>query len=212
MLAKKTTTETFDPIAEGTHNAVCVGIIDLGLQINPFNNKEQRKIKLQWETDETYESDGKQVGKIISKDFTLSLDEKSTLYAVLTSWRGKKFTAEELEGFDMSTVLDKPCLVGVTHSEKDGRKYANVSSVMPLMKGQQPLARTRDLVFLDMREGEELTQEDCKPILEVYDRLPEYIRNTIAKSSTFEMLQARYMGKKDKSELKPAVSDEELPF
>jgi len=43
---------------------------------------------------------------MISKRYTMSLGEQSTLRKDLESWRGKKFTPEELQGFDLNACID----------------------------------------------------------------------------------------------------------
>lgn len=64
------------------------------------------KIRIFWEIiGETIEINGEQMPRLVSKEFTLSLNEKSKLRQALQSWRGKAFTAEELQGFDLRKVL-----------------------------------------------------------------------------------------------------------
>ena len=53
----------------------------------------------------------------IGKEYTLSLSSKSNLYKDLVSWRGKPFTEEELEGFDLSKLLGKPCQIQIIHKQ-----------------------------------------------------------------------------------------------
>jgi hypothetical protein len=47
---------------------------------------------------------------VISKEFTLSMHEKSTLRQFLESWRGKAFTEKEALSFDVTALIGKPCL------------------------------------------------------------------------------------------------------
>jgi len=71
---------------------------------------------------------------VLSKDFTLSMHEKSTLRKFLGDWRGKAFTDEEAKSFDITKLLGAECQISVSHqvSDKDGKTYANVkSAVMP---------------------------------------------------------------------------------
>lgn len=114
----------------GLHNAVCTAVFDLGDQPG-FQGKIQHKIVIFWELEERIEGgeyDGERF--VVSRMFTLSLNEKASLRAFLESWRGKAFTADELRGWDVERVDNVPCLVSVVLDEKDGRTYANVSAVM----------------------------------------------------------------------------------
>ena len=63
------------------------------------------------------------------------MNEKANLRHHLDSWRGKAFTDEEAEAFDVSTVLGKPCMLTVMHTQKDGKTYANITGIGPLPKG-----------------------------------------------------------------------------
>ena len=65
----------------------------------------------------------------ISKRYTLSTHTKSTLRKDLESWRGRAFTPEEEEAFDVANVCGAYCLLNVTHNQGgDGNTYANVGS------------------------------------------------------------------------------------
>lgn len=80
---------------------------------------------------------------LVSQWYTLSLHEKANLRKDLDAWRGKSFTDEDLkEGFDVEKLVGAPCLLNVTQSksEKNGKVYANVSSIMPLPRGMSKIA------------------------------------------------------------------------
>ena len=136
IIATAGDSKTYTPAPEGTHQAVCVDVIDIGLKPNPFKEGGmQHKIDLVWQIDELRD-DGKR--HLLYKRYTLSLNEKATLRHDLESWRGRQFTASEEAGFDVETVIGANCLINVQHkpSTRDANKvFANVVSVMPLIKG-----------------------------------------------------------------------------
>lgn len=133
--------KSFAPPPEGTHQAVCVDVIDAGMHDNPFNpGTQQHKVDLVWQLNELRE-DGQRFQAW--KRYTLSLNEKAVLRHDLESWRGRPFTADELRGFDVETVKGVNCLLNIVHrqSQKNpGRVYGNIASVMPLMKGMLKIA------------------------------------------------------------------------
>lgn len=154
----------------GTHVARCFQVIDLGHQKITWQGKEkwQPKIMLTWELlgDERME-DGKPFA--ISNRYTLSLAETSQLRPMLEAWRGKQFSEEELNGFDIKNVLGAYCMLTVMHNQKDGRTYANVGGVVALPKGMpKPQAVNPPLYF---------NLDDCDPSV-----LPEWIRGIVEKS------------------------------
>jgi hypothetical protein len=97
----------------------------------------QRKVDVVWQLTETRD-DGKR--HLVFKRYTLSLNEKASLRHDLESWRGKPFTFEELAGFDVEKLIGANCLVNVQHKVGTERTFANVVSVMPLIKGMVKIA------------------------------------------------------------------------
>jgi hypothetical protein len=134
-------TTNYTPAPEGTHQAVCVDVIDKGMHPNKFKDGAlQHKIDIAWQINELRD-DGKRF--VVYKRYTLSLHEKANLRHDLESWRGRPFTRDEEMGFDVESVIGANCLVNVQHkpSTKDPNKvFANVVSVMPLIKGMPKIA------------------------------------------------------------------------
>jgi len=140
IIATAGDSKSYTPAPEGTHQAVCVDVIDIGMKPNPFKDGAmQHKIDIAWQIDETRD-DGKR--HVLYKRYTLSLNEKATLRHDLESWRGKPFTRDEEMGFDVESIIGANCLINVQHKAgtKDGRVFANVVSVMPLIKGMVRIA------------------------------------------------------------------------
>ena len=88
---------------------------------------------------------------LISKTYTASMHEKAALSKDLESWRGRAFTDEERDGFDLKKVLGQPCLLNVIHENKGGTVYANIASVSPVPKGMpvKPAVNTEPTVELE---------------------------------------------------------------
>ena len=152
----------FKKVPQGLHMARCYSLIDLGTQLvrSQHGDKELHKIRIAWELfgeDEEgnpliVERDGKTMPMTISKSYTLSLNEKANLRKDLESWRGRQFTDEEAKGFDISKLLNAYCMINVTHSETNGKTYANVASITPIppaLKNAKP-APIHDLVTFDL--------------------------------------------------------------
>ncbi len=180
---------SFDPVAAGMHPARCVGVVDLGTQESydkAFAPK--RQVLITWEIPSEridIDEDGKTVSKprFISNTYTLSLNGMSNLRKTLDSWRGRAFTAEELEGWDLFNILSAPCLLNVTHkSSKDGQKtYANVTSVNPLPKGMDCGQQESDTMSWSIDD-----QPDWKSTaLELPTNVPEWVSKKIAQSEEY---------------------------
>jgi hypothetical protein len=115
----------FVPAPEGVHAAVCVDVVDLGIVSGPWGNKH--KLKIVFEIEATMPSGERFT---VHQRYTVSLHEKAALRKDLKSWRGRDFTPEELDGFDVEKCIGAPCQVIVEHSEKEGTVYANVTKVL----------------------------------------------------------------------------------
>ena len=131
IYARKKNT-TFANAPEGLHPAVCVDVIDLGEQPTQWGPKE--KIELRWQLDEVNPETQKPFQ--VRARYTNSLHEKAILRQTLETWRNKKFTAHELQGFDLESLIGVCCQVQIVHAPGDeGRVWANVQAVVPFPKG-----------------------------------------------------------------------------
>lgn len=143
LIAKDKGGADFKPVPAGTHVAVCTMVADMGVQpTGKFKPKPQVYIRWELPNEVTSWKDGDGVEHtgpmVIGKKYTVSLSEKANLRGDLESWRGKLFTEQELEGFDIRNILGKACMLGVTHNVVGTKTYANISAVMGLPKGTTP--------------------------------------------------------------------------
>ncbi len=76
---------------------------------------------------------------------TATLNEKSRLRPFLEAWRGKRFTAEELKGFDPDVLLGVNATIQILHVTKNDKVYDNISTIMKAAKGA-PLLKVSDYV------------------------------------------------------------------
>lgn len=131
IIAKGTTGKDFIPAPEGLHQAVCVDVVDLGLVETKWGMKP--KVRIVWQINEEEPGTGKRF--VVMSTYTLSLSEKAILRHHLEAWRGRKFTQQELEGFDLEKLLGVNCQVQLVHNVAEGgRTYANVQAVVALAK------------------------------------------------------------------------------
>lgn len=127
----------------GMVRARCFVVYDLGTHLDPkFPTKDdgsenwRHLIQVQWELDELMEFKGEKVPMVATKRYTLSAHKKSILRADAESWRGKKFTDEELKaagGINVEKFLGVPALLNIQINDD----FANVTSVNPPIKGSE---------------------------------------------------------------------------
>jgi len=69
----------------------------------------------------------------VSKRYTRSLAEKAALRADLISWRGREFTPDELNSFDLKNILGAWAMLSIAKSSnKNGKEYTNIANVNPV--------------------------------------------------------------------------------
>jgi len=136
LIAKETKSSgSFALVPAGMHLARCYRIIDLGTQTTKFGDKHQVMIafEVHGEDDEgspMLTANGDPLS--ISKTYTNSLNESSTLSAHLESWRGSAFTPSERKGFDLLKILGVWGMVTVVHTTSGDKKYANIDGINPV--------------------------------------------------------------------------------
>ena len=129
---------SFKPVPPGAWTARCYQVIDLGTQVSKFDNKEQHKIRVQFEVHDKDKGGrplvtAKGEPMTISKNYTLSLNSEATLRKDLVSWRGRDFTRQELDGFELKNILDKWATILVKESiGADNKSYSNITGISPV--------------------------------------------------------------------------------
>jgi len=161
----------FELAPEGNHLAVCYMVCDLGYHEKEWQGvtNSKRQVRLAFELSGAAMEDGQPFS--VSQNYTLSLSPKANLTRDLQSWRGKQFTDEELQGFDLFNVLGKPCLVNVIHNKsQDGQKtYANIASIAALPKGMAVPETANSLVRFSLDEFDQ----------NVFNSLPDWLQKKI---------------------------------
>jgi len=125
----------FSPCPEFTGRAVCVDVTDPVKVETEYGPKE--KFRIVFEVD--LEDDTGRRHCVWSSGFTVSLNEKASFRKFLRGWFGRDLTQAERDEFDTEALLGRPAFLVVTHSESDGKTYANIAACTPDRSGA-PLA------------------------------------------------------------------------
>ena len=95
---------------EGLHGAVGCDVVDLGLVTDQFGTRPMVELRWMLERLDTQDADERRI--IVRKRYRNSLHEKAGLRRDLEMWRGKKFSADELRGFDLERLIGVSCPLG----------------------------------------------------------------------------------------------------
>lgn len=169
----------FKPTPEGPHPAILYSLIDMGTQDGTFQGKPakpKRKIAMRFELhgEETKLDDGRPMS--IGKTFTLSSSQKGNLRPFMESWRGKAFSDDEFEAFDLRDMLGKAAIVTVV---EDG-DYRVINGVSRLISGMTAPVQSNAAIYLSLDPSE----YDAA----VFDKLSEKMKETIRLSPEWRAL------------------------
>ena len=190
----------------GVYTAISSAIIDIGIQTSVKFGNTQRKFMMIWNiVGEDVEINGQKQPRTMSKEYSYSLNEKSTLRKDLQAWRGQVFNEEELRGFNLLNVLNKGCQLQIILEEKNGKQYNNIASIMALQKGST-VEGLKEIYYFDLENKETWNN---------WNKIPNWIQERIKKADNYsssgleEYIAGNEMATTETDEL---VSDDDLPF
>ena len=186
LKAKRKPANNIPPLDGGTYMSVCVGVIDLGEQYRQFDKQKQGKYAeecmfiFEIPSERVQVDGGDKPRWLSSKRYTVSLHERSALYQMLTSWRGKALSDAELDpagdGFDLMQMAGQGAMLSVSVAEKDDGSLKNkIEAVTGFPKGIAPPQPESEILVFDADD----------PDMEVFGKLPEWIQDVIRKSTQF---------------------------
>lgn len=183
----------FKNVSPDVHPAICIAVIRLGTQETDYNGEKKwaDKVLLRWEVHSEGEVTEKGEPLVIGKRYTFSLHEKSALYANVKSWRG--VDAVGTGKFNIFTLLGKSCRLVVSETKKNDKTYANIDNILPY-KGE-PLTMFNTPVAFSLNPNS-FKQE-------TFDKLPEWLRDSIIASPEFAELHAQGLAIPHKNIVKP---------
>mgnify|MGYP003652700365 CR=1 FL=1 len=139
ILASGSTETKREIVPSGTHIARCYSMIHIGTVEWEYQGetKYSNKIRVTFELPfEIRDFGGEEKPMVISKEYTLSLHEKSNLRRDLEGWRGKSFNSQELSKFDITNLISKECNISIIHkTSKSGNEFAQIGSISGMSKG-----------------------------------------------------------------------------
>lgn len=161
-------------IDDGVYVARIVQLIDLGIQENEWEGvtKEQQKVFITFEfPTERIVVDDVDRPRWLSKDYTVSLSEKATLYKLLKAADPDgKITNK---GRNVKALLGLPVMVEVGSTSTGNAKIVNTTRVM---KGMTVGELENPTVFFDLD----------KPDMIIFNKLPEWLKEKIKTGIGFD--------------------------
>ena len=195
----------------GSHIARCISIIDLGTQTHQFQGRDpwsSRDVRIGFELPleemtgcYNHEMKGKPFG--ISITLKQSLHQSSKMRGLLESWRGRKFTKEELSGFDPKKLLGCPCRLTLV----ENGDYTNIEAISPLGRGDVIPKQINPSLYFSL----DPEQFDA----ELFGRLSQRMQEKIQASPEFQAILAGEDGGQadaDEAAAQQQTVDDDCPF
>ena len=140
VITAKASDAKFKSHQEGQYVAQCVDTIDLGDNVEQYQDQPARlahKCALVFRTGERNDETGEFID--VHKEFTVSMGEKANLRRFLEQWRGKPYTPEQAEaGVPLHKLTGNYGLVTVANQvSKKGRTYAVINACVGIPKQLQ---------------------------------------------------------------------------
>ena len=182
----------FERCPPGMHLARCYRIVDLGTQKKEYKGvaKLLHQITVYWEIHGVGDDgeplkmgDGRPFG--VFQNYTLSWSPKANLRLDLQAWRGKPFTEEEMQRFDLKNILNQWCMLNLIENKgNDGKTYINVNGVTPvpsvIKKGGLPEPVNPNEIF-----------QLSNPDMAMFEKFHDKLKSKIMQSPEWQKLQGK---------------------
>lgn len=202
IIATNKKSESVEAIEAGSYAARIYQMIHIGTIVG-FQGALQNKIRIGFELPTELHVFDKEKGeqpRVISQDFTLSFNEKSTLRKVITACDPKALELDKdglMDVFDVESLIGKDLLVTIVHKpRKDGQGiFACLENYSPLPKGMVCPPAINEVQILSYDNWDEA----------LYNKLPDFLKEKIASSDEYNAM------KNDKVTINPEDLDA-VPF
>ena len=183
MKAPKSNKGDFKTVPAGNHVARLYRLLHIGTvpEVYMGEDKMTNKIMLGFELPNekaVFTTEKGEEPFVISREFTLSMNEKANLRKIVEGMLGTTFSDDDADEFDIESLIGQTCLLNVVHkkSEKSGNDYALIMSASPLPKGMEAPEKYNEAQILDYSKWDE----------KLFMSLPQFLKDKIRASEEFK--------------------------
>lgn len=202
---------TRELIPAGNYAARCYQMIEIGTVTEFVMGKQvtAKKVRIGWELPtelKVFKEENGEQPLVISKEYTLSMNEKANLRKDLKSWRGKDFTEDEASCFDITKLIGAPCMLNIIHkpSASDPTKvYEQIAGITGVPKGMKVPPAINPVFCLSYDDFD----------MNLFNKLPDFIKTKMQGSSEYSAITApNHTSINDGYDNEYREPVEELPF
>tara|TARA_X000001388_G_scaffold49229_1_gene35362 strand:- start:772 stop:1467 length:696 start_codon:yes stop_codon:yes gene_type:complete len=177
----------YEKLPKGQYEGVCYKVVDMGTTEQEYEGVKSKKKRVLI----TFEIQGQKMSDdrpfVISRTYTASLFESAALRKDLVSWRGRNFTEEELQGFDIDKLLGKTANIEVGETKNGNPK------IIGLFKpdgGVQSVPTVNETQKFDLdiycKEWTGETCDESKAMCDVFADFPPWLQEDIEDSFEYK--------------------------
>ena len=195
---------SFELPTAGQHSARIYSIVDIGMQPDIFNPpKKKQQIIVTWELVDTEMEDGRPF--VISKFYSLSLNQKSNLRKDLKNMSGKALTDDQAGKFDFTKLINFACNLVISIEEKDDKEKAVIQAMLPAAKGVEVTALKNPTIFFDTEMVD----------IDIFNAIPEWQRKFIDEDLIHKLskdVPAKQEAKPQESAPNKELEEDDIPW
>ena len=210
-LPQQTNNNNFLP-PEGTHFARCFKMIHVGER--PYEYQGEKKLKnslwvyfeLPTEMRVFKEELGEQPMSV-NIEYNHVPYETAKIIKHINSWRGKALSPQEIDDFDVSTLLGQPCMITIVHntSAATGKTYANINTISGIPKGLEAPKQINKSYLFDYNENFNLQNME--------GNVPQFLQDIMKETPDWnEKMNETTVNNNQDSSLPDLNDRDDLPF
>lgn len=198
-------------VPSGSHVARCYKMVHVGTREYEYNGEPKKKnsIWIYFELPNevrVFDKDKGEQPMSINIEYNLTYYEAAKLFKHVNTWRGKTLTSQEIDDFEIDTLIGEPCMLSVTHntSKNNGKTYANITGVSALPKGFECPEQVNESFIWDY---------DTNFDLVALNNFPQFFINMIKSTPEWDAKQNELLESELQSEIINQTNEEDnLPF
>lgn len=180
LTAPKSQERTLAPA--GTHLARCISLIHVGTVKTEWAGEEKwlDKVRLGFELSSELHvfKEGEEARPfVVSKEYTLSLGDKSNLYPIVKGIVGD-IPEDVRNSFNVEDLVGKACLLTISHVDSKYGTVASIDTTAPLMKGMTEVSQVNESKILTYEKWDK----------DYFNSLPDFIKDKMKGSKQYEAM------------------------
>lgn len=206
----------------GTHIARCYRMIHVGERDYEYQGEPKKKNSL-WVYFELPNELNVFNPELGEQPYSVNIEynhvpyETAKIMKHINSWRGKALSPQEIDDFDVSTLLEQPCMLTIVHntSAANGKTYANIASISGMPKGIECPKQVNPSYTFDYNDNFDMIAMDKNIpqfLQDIMKQTPEWNEKMNEIPNALEPSKTTSVMPEDLEDLNPPNKSNDLPF